>query len=135
MNQKQLESKQRTTQRKTTTKEIEAVNDVAAEFEKYNTDRLKKNKVQETKSLELLTKNDHSSKNVPTREPTKWPLLVGRPVLMVPEENYHLLLKTVYYPNKLMKLFTKLGLEPNLTENLKTFFNKMKEFRRFIPKL
>jgi hypothetical protein len=135
MNQKQLESKRHTKPQKTTTKEIETVNDAAAEFEKYNTDRLKKNRAQETKSLELLTKSNHSSKNPLTKDLTNWPQLVGRPVFMVPEENYHLLLRTVYYPNKLMKLFTKIGLAPNLTENLTTFLNKMKDFRRFIPKL
>jgi hypothetical protein len=101
------------------------VDDASTEFEKYSTTQWKKSKTKTVKTS--LTNSQNST--------TNWPLLAGRPVSMTPEENYHLLLRTVYYPNKLMKLFTKFGVNMNWTETLNPIINKTKHFLRYISKL
>jgi len=134
INQSRLDSKKRSARKIRNTNRIEVVTDANVEFAKYNMNQLKKHSENEPKMLEKSTNDGKLSRNT-LNEPTSWPLLVGRPVFMVPEENYHLLLRTVYYPNKLMKLFTKIGLGPNLTETLTPFLKKMKEFLHLVPKL
>jgi len=47
--------------------------------------------------------------------------LVGRPVLMAPSENYELVLKRIYYPNKISKLLYKMGI------NTEDFFQNLAE--------
>jgi phosphatidylserine/phosphatidylglycerophosphate/cardiolipin synthase-like enzyme len=46
-------------------------------------------------------------------------VLHGRPVFMAPEENYQLLLKKVYYPNKITKFLTKMGVSGSPGDDLK----------------
>jgi len=56
-------------------------------------------------------------------------LLHGRPVFMAPEENYQLLLKKVYYPNKITKLLTKMGVYDSgddLKQLITSGFNKVR---------
>lgn len=36
--------------------------------------------------------------------------LVGRPVFMAPAENYELVLRRIYYPNKFTKILYKMGI-------------------------
>lgn len=55
--------------------------------------------------------------------------LHGRPVFMAPEENYQLLLKKVYYPNKITKFLTKMGVYDSgddLKQLITSGFNKVR---------
>jgi len=56
-------------------------------------------------------------------------MLVARPVFMAPAENYHLVLKSVYYPNKLTKLLYKMGVDAeDLNDRVSMLLPSMPEF-------